>query len=992
MTSSAKHIATDSTSGNQLPKLLYSIEAFSFSLASHITWLIVAPIVIFNLRANSIFIWLVGSFIAIGNLILVRYMAKIYPTKSGGIPGYMASFYSKNSIISKYGGLSYFLGWAVIPAMCTILLSTFTSHIFNFPIDPILAKCFQIFFIILISSIGFSSTKLISIFHTILTIPSIIASLLLSTLSIILILATNQNHAPLSFEGLNVFLTKDFFQYFFLSTFIFLTGDIACSFTADSLDSSKTIKTIKWSIIFLPVAYFLISFLLLLINGGGQTSDLYTSTLEISTKYFGNIGLFLITIWVVSSLFLLCSTVISHAPRILFQLSKDKQISHIFNHVSRRGGLKVATIATILTSVFFIFIDDITTLLIVATAPYLISYILFHFGVSQNAKNNPWFITLIAYLIIPIELLSLFIGGIFQNPILTFLGLLLPIALILIDKIIATGDDYLLTKSQKYISVIPNFKKIDNSTLIFSQIILLLILEIVSISGTWFILLYTQNISFLYKLDHLAFILVFSCFSTISVASSTVFSQIQNLDETRKQLALANLALSDDIEKLDLAESAIFMLSIKDNLTSLGNRKLLVSSLNKNLKRIKKNPKLELGILSININRFKSINDSLGYKIGDELLKAVASRIEKTISKKFEIYRSGGDEFAVIIPVLKEQIKLEEVAQDIITSFTFPFIIKGKQLFITASIGINIIDITKVTVDSILSETNIALLEAKKVGKNTYSYFDKIQYEKVMSLLNLETNLPGAIKNKEFELFYQPIIHLESNTIAGYETLVRWANGSKLLPPSSFIPLAEETDLVVPLTWQILEKACFDVRELQIKFNNDRLRVNVNFSLKQFFEPDLVKRIVEIAKKAEIAVSCIKIEITESMLQDSEDLKYVMNELSDNGIRLNLDDFGTGYSSLGYLNTLPISALKIDKSFIKALNPKSLEITQAMINLATNIGASTIVEGIETEEQLIIVKNMGANFGQGFYFCKAVPFDQILDFVYPEPFIFLQKK
>jgi diguanylate cyclase (GGDEF)-like protein len=968
---------------NILPRLLLPIETLSFSLASHITWLIGAPIIIYYLGFSSMYIWIVGSILAVLNLILVHNQASKHLDISGGVPSYITRLYHRGSFLAKYGSISYFLGWAAIPAASTLLLSSFISHIFSPSSDPVTVRLMQIFFIIIISSIGFSSNKLISVFHTILTIPAVIATILLTLGSTAYLFAKNQNLFITSLYQIGTISPIDFFKFFFIGIIILLTGDTAVSFTAESEDPKGTVKTIKWSLFFLPFVYILVSQILIILLGKQKDLDLYNIVSIVTNNNFGQIALFFTTIWIISSLFLLCATVAAHAPRILYQMALDDKVNYLFGRISKRGSLKVATLFTIIVSTMFLFLEDIYLLLIVASTPYLVSYIIFHSGVLINEKNKPLLIAVSSSILVPFEIMCFVIGGLNLNWQLIGLGLILPFIVMIVDKTIPFFARIIRPNVNILSSRIPSLDNIDNSIIIFTQVLLLLVIEIVTILTTWFLLLYMKNESFLYRLDHLALILVVSCFSTIALAALTVFTQIQNLEDTTKQLAKLNLTLKDDIQRRDIAEQALLAASTLDNLTNLGNRMLVRKSLQSCLKKIKRNPLSQFGIIIVNINRFKAINDSLGSKIGDELLKVVANRLILLLPKEYTVYRLGGDEFAIIVPEIKKIDMMETTAQKIISSFIFPFIVKGKQLFITASVGVNAINDVDHSVDDVLSETNVALLEAKKIGKNKYSMFDKEKYDRVMNLLNLETKMPNAIKNKEFELFYQPIVYLKSNKIAGYETLVRWAQDGSLLPPASFIPMAEETDLVVPLTWQILEKACFDGRALQKKFKNDYLRINVNFSLKQFFEPDLVKRIIEIAEKAEIAVSCIKIEITESMLQDSEDLRYVMNEMLDNDIKLNLDDFGTGYSSLGYLNTLPISALKIDKSFIRTLNPKSLEITQAMINLAANISAWTIVEGIETQEQLATVKEMGADFGQGYYFGRPMPFDEIMEFRYP---------
>jgi diguanylate cyclase (GGDEF)-like protein len=591
---------------------------------------------------------------------------------------------------------------------------------------------------------------------------------------------------------------------------------------------------------------------------------------------------------------------------------------------------------------------------------------------------------LIFYMFLALQFTFLIYTWIQNGFVFSIASMLLPFGIIFMGFVFYVGyKNTLETRKNNHLPRI----HLDSPFIVVWLVILLLCVVVSSILLTWFTAKYVSGSTFFDRAEILGLILVGSCFATIGLASILTFPQIENLRKLSKRLTQLNSILEVDIRKRMEAESSLLLLSKHDELTKLGNRGLLQDQLSHNLIRIQKNSINAFTLILINLNRFKSINDSLGIGIGDEVLIQVAQRLQDTFGNTGQLFRLGSDEFGIIIPETQlEKKPIKDYIDGIFQLFAVPFLIGKRKIFLTISMGVNYIDSFELSPQSLIKGTSVALHEARKMGKGKYAIFNQEQYERVMSILKMEQSLPSAINNREFKLFYQPIFNLQTRSLSGFETLIRWPwINNTIVQPSKFIPLAEDTELVIPLTWWILEEACKHLRHLQKHYNNPELTIAVNFSIKQFYEPDIIQRIHDIAEQNQIPLHCLKIEITESIIQDSEEILQTMIEMSKQGIHLHLDDFGTGYSSLAYLNNLPIRAVKIDKSFIRDLdNYRSKQITKAMIDLAHGLELKTIVEGVETHDQLEFVKKIGAQMGQGYLFSKPLSHNKSLFFSLPK--------
>ncbi len=428
-----------------------------------------------------------------------------------------------------------------------------------------------------------------------------------------------------------------------------------------------------------------------------------------------------------------------------------------------------------------------------------------------------------------------------------------------------------------------------------------------------------------------------------------------------------------------MAEEKIQRLAYHDDLTGLPNRRVFAESLKvaiAGFKPISNNR--HLALLFMDLDRFKVINDTLGHHIGDELLKVFADRLKKNLGNSGIVSRQGGDEFILLL----ENITEEEViakANKVIDILSSPFLIGGHEIFITPSIGISMHPKDGDDDVILIRNADIAMYEAKKKGRNNYQFYNEKFDFQSSELLVLETELRKADISKHFIIHFQPIIDLTSNAVAGAEALIRWQHPKfGLISPEKFIRIAEDTGLIIPIGEWVIRKVCQDMKE-RIRKGFFPINFSVNLSLRQFFDSNLVTTMANIIKEEGIEPSNITLEITESMTMDVEKASQILYQLKELGVKISIDDFGTGYSSLQYLQKFPIDYLKIDKSFIQniVVNKDDYNIASTIIVMAHNLGLKVIAEGVETEEQVEILKGFRCEKAQGYYYSKPLPLDQL---------------
>lgn len=413
--------------------------------------------------------------------------------------------------------------------------------------------------------------------------------------------------------------------------------------------------------------------------------------------------------------------------------------------------------------------------------------------------------------------------------------------------------------------------------------------------------------------------------------------------------------------------------ALHDALTGLPNRTLFTERLEQMVQRAKRHKNYSCAVLFLDLDRFKVVNDSLGHLIGDQLLIAVARKLEVYLRPEDTVARLGGDEFAILLNDIKDVNYATQIAERLIQVLALPFNLSGRKVFISTSIGIVLGSEANSWSDELLRNADIAMYQAKALGKGRYVVFDTDLHHHNITRLQLETDLRQAIDCQEFRVHYQPIVLLATGRVVGFEALVRWEHPTKgVISPAEFIPIAEETGLILPLGHWVLQVACHQMRQWQRQFPlSPPLTISVNLSAKQFVQPNLCQQIAQILLETNLDASSLRLEITESILMDeAESVTTVLLQLKALGVSLYLDDFGTGYSSLSYLYRFPIDTLKIDRFFISKMSfgNDNSEIVRAITTLAQALSIDAIAEGIETAEQLMQLRTLQCKYGQGYFF------------------------
>ncbi|ADE11815.1 diguanylate cyclase/phosphodiesterase with PAS/PAC sensor(s) [Sideroxydans lithotrophicus ES-1] len=439
-----------------------------------------------------------------------------------------------------------------------------------------------------------------------------------------------------------------------------------------------------------------------------------------------------------------------------------------------------------------------------------------------------------------------------------------------------------------------------------------------------------------------------------------------------------------DISERKTAEEEIRNLAFYDPLTQLPNRRLLQDRLQHAMSSTERNRKGG-ALLFLDLDNFKSINDTLGHTAGDNLLQQVAQRLTSCVREDDTVSRIGGDEFVVMLEYLSNEVleaaaQAETIGEKIIAELNQPYYLGGQELYNTPSIGITLFDDNRNGYEDLFKQADIAMYQAKKSGRNTLRFFDPKMQGSINTRVALERELRKALDSQQFRLHYQ--IQVDSSGLPfGVEALIRWLHPERgLVPPFEFISLAEETGLICPIGEWVLETACKQLKLWERHELTQDLIMSVNVSAKQFYQSDFVVKVLEAIHRHDVNPSLLKLELTESMLLDKiEDTISTMNALKAVGVRFSLDDFGTGYSSLQYLKRLPLNQLKIDRSFVRdiAVDSSDEAIVSTIIAMAHSLNLDVIAEGVETDEQKQILLNKGCIHYQGYLFGKPVPIEQL---------------
>jgi len=441
-----------------------------------------------------------------------------------------------------------------------------------------------------------------------------------------------------------------------------------------------------------------------------------------------------------------------------------------------------------------------------------------------------------------------------------------------------------------------------------------------------------------------------------------------------------------DITRRKQTEARLLHEAMHDALTGLPNRILFMDRLELALRRYRRDPNKLFAVLFFDLDRFKHVNDSLGHQVGDELLAQVAGRLLGCLRPGDTLARLGGDEFAIVLNDIAGPTDAIFVVERLQEALAQEFEIEAHSIYTSASIGIAVSSEAYRTPDEMLRDADIAMYRAKNSGHATYAVFDTYMHDQAMFQHRMETDLRRALDKGEFDIYYQPIIAMEDQHVLGFEALLRWHHPSRgLVMPEEFIGIVEDTSLVVPIGWWVIERACYQLAKWQRLFPlTPPLAMSINVSGKLFLTDDMAKRLAALLEDCGVAPQSIRLEITERVVMDHGDLVLsTLSDLRDLGVQLHVDDFGTGYSSLTYLQRFRYDSLKIDRAFVSTMSEKvdSSAIVEAIITLGMTLGMQVVAEGVETPEQFKRLRAMNCPAAQGFWFCKPLHQDAVNDYL-----------
>jgi diguanylate cyclase (GGDEF)-like protein len=455
-------------------------------------------------------------------------------------------------------------------------------------------------------------------------------------------------------------------------------------------------------------------------------------------------------------------------------------------------------------------------------------------------------------------------------------------------------------------------------------------------------------------------------------------------------ILMMELELRSDLTLKRQTQEHLLYSTLHDALTGLPNRSLFTERLRHAMRRAARHPDDLFAVLFLDLDRFKDVNDNLGHFAGDELLREVARRLEACIRPEDTVARLSGDEFAILLESITDTSDAGRVAERIEEALSFPINLAGAEVTTSASMGIVTSSMSHDQPEQLLRSADMAMYRAKAAGRARYEMFDRAMHTDALERLRLETDLRRAVEQNEFVLHYQPVVSLRTGRVTGLEALIRWQHPERgLVHPADFIPIAEETGLIVPIGKWVLLEACERIRGWQAAYpRKEPLTMGVNLSVKQFGQPDLIDQIKTAIETTGVAPGSLQLEITESSIIDKGRAAIsILSRIRELGPQVYLDDFGTGYSSLSYLHGLPIDAIKIDRAFVSSMDTddKNLRLVRTILTLAEIVGVRAEAEGISTSEQLRELRALNCEQGQGYLFSAPITRDAVEEVLAANP-------
>lgn len=440
-----------------------------------------------------------------------------------------------------------------------------------------------------------------------------------------------------------------------------------------------------------------------------------------------------------------------------------------------------------------------------------------------------------------------------------------------------------------------------------------------------------------------------------------------------------------DISERKKTEEQLAYTAFHDALTQLPNRALFMDRLERLVRHAKRRPNYRFAVLFLDLDRFKIVNDTMGHHVGDALLTAVARRLENCLRAEDTVARLGGDEFAIIVDSIRDAGDATRVAERILQELALPFTMGEHDVQTNSSVGIALSYTGNASADTLLKDADTAMYRAKTGGRGRYEVFDPQLHRQAVHQLQIESDLRRALQAREFVLVYQPVIDIQQTRLAGFEAFLRWQHPTRgLISPGEFIGVAEETGLILQIGWWVIEEACRQLHTWERAYPEQigSSTISINLSGRQFYQPDLVQHIDEIIREAGASPARLRLEVSErDIMTNAEGSIAVLKQLRTRGMHLSIDDFGTGYSSLSYLQKFPITALKIDRSFVHSLQEGSAGLVNSILALGRSMGVEALAEGVETIEQAERLRTLGARYAQGYFFSAPVNAERAGSFI-----------
>ena len=943
-----------------LPRILSPIETWGFGLAGHIVWIVAAPPVFQQLGLASMYTWVPLSITAMISCFQVRELALQFPRVTGGVPSYLHRLFPKRNRFTLYAALGWYMGWIGCLALYGIIIVRAIEAVFFATGVGLFYLPLVIVFSLIGFVVGFSSSRALSILHLIFVVPTMFLLLLFSFYGLGW-LAFSPDSPGFFPEVWPQFGLRNWLVATFLGTYNIITMETEAVFAADSTNPKKTLNFLPVSAALVPPVFLGGSYVLARLGSTGTDRVIYDILYSANVVLFGEavVGITLLT--VILCCLLGAASGVAIIPRALVQLSRDGLLRKNFSRINSNGIPIPALVLSLILVVPVVFLGGLEIIFYSGGFAYLIAYIVLNFGIWHNRRGIGRKSFPKVSLLIGIFYTVLLVGGGWLSGWVTLLaGLALPLVPIAINALLNKITLPKIPPLLGHLSSSQNF--------VFNQIVTVICVVAISVSSMFGLLYFASDIErdLLIYAGLVSFIVLSFC--SVAVAVWTSLPQQIAVQRTQNRLARLNKKLAKDLRKREELEGQLQQNLRTDHLTSLGNRLSLEETMREFFAQERTE---EYALIFIDLDRFKLVNDTLGHDVGDLLLQSAASRLRKIVGQKGRLARNGGDEFIVFLP-RSTQKKTLQTAQRIVTAFREPFVVAGSELLTTTSVGVVLGSDRYQDTNTLIRDADVAMYESKSQGRDKYTLFTTEMYRETLRIKETEDILRRALQEPEMiKIEYQPLVLLEERRIVGLEALVRIDSGQEILRPKDFIEISEDSGLIIPLTDYIFEQVCRQQRAWLDR--GIKLYVAVNLSNKSIQQPDLVKKIRTNLERFGVGAHYLQLEILETaVMTETSIVRQNLELLSEMGIAIAIDDFGTGYSNLSRLRQLPITTLKVDRSFIVNINQRGLEIIQTITRLAEVLGVKSLVEGVETAEELALIEETRCDYVQGYYFYPPV--------------------